>query len=653
MEKNVLSIDIETYSATDIKKSGVYKYVEDESFEITLFAYSIGDSPVYVVDLLSGEKLPEQILQAITHKGIVKTAFNAAFEIACIQKHFGIILDASQWKCTMVLSATAGLCLSLGAVGKVLGLEEQKSSTGAALIRYFCMPCKPTRTNGGRLRNLPHHEPEKWKLFVEYCRQDVVAEKAIAEKLQNIEITETERQLWILDQKINSEGIEVDPLLIENAVLISEDNTLLLKEEAALLTGLDNPNSVSQLKAWLQEEMGVEIEKLTKESVKTLSEDSTSELASRVLTLRKEMSKSSVKKYMSMECGRGEDNRVRGLLQFYGANRTGRWAGRLVQVQNLPQNHIDDLDVARELVRKNDPEMISMCYPNIPDVLSQLIRTAFVAGEGKRFIVSDFSAIEARVIAWLADETWRLDVFATHGKIYEASAAQMFKVPIESIGKGNPLRQKGKIAELALGYQGGVGALTTMGALKMGLVEDELQPLIDVWRKANPNIVKLWYSIEKAAIRAFEERCMTEIKHGVKFIPRKGILFVELPSGRKLAYQNPRLKENKFGKYYLVYDGMDQTKKTWGQVDTYGGKLTENIVQAIARDCLAESMLALDKAGYKIVMHVHDEVVIEVENSNSSQTLEEISEIMGREIPWAKGLLLKAEGYETPYYRKD
>lgn len=564
-----LSIDLETFSTVDIKKCGAYKYTASPDFEILLFAYAYDDEPVQVVDIASGDCVPEQVRYDLCNPYVLKTAFNAAFEIACINAFYKVELDAAQWECTMVRSAVAGLALSLDAVAKILKLDEQKMDAGKALIRFFCVPCKPTRTNGQRLRNLPHHDSDRWELFKQYCAQDVQTERAIRDKLSFVEITDKERALWVLDQKINRTGVLVDLQLVENAIEINNNYRETLTGEASDLTGLDNPNSVAQLKTWLEEQMqNGEIASLNKESIKELLSDTDCPDVTRLLQLRQEMSKSSVKKYEAMANAAGADSRVRGLLQFYGANRTGRWAGRLVQVQNLPQNHLQDLDLARSLVLDNDAEMLQMLYGNVPSVLSELIRTAFVAKENHTFLVADFSAIEARVIAWLADEQWRLDVFNTHGKIYEASAAQMFKVPIESIGKGSPLRQKGKISELALGYQGGVGALKTMGALKMGLEERELQGLVNAWRNANKAIVRLWNEVEEAAIIAVQDGVTTTVRHGIRFIGGRGMLFAELPSGRKLAYVRPRLKENRFGSMSLAYEGMDQTKKTWGVVDS-------------------------------------------------------------------------------------
>jgi len=651
-----LAIDIETYSSADLIKSGVYKYVESPDFTILLFAFSIDGEPVEIFDLTkpTDVKIREKsrvVLQALTDPNVLKTAFNANFERTCIAKFFNLILPPEQWECTMVKASMLGLPLSLETVAKALKLEQQKSAAGKALIRYFSLPCKPTKANGERTRNLPEHDSEKWQQFKDYCVQDVITEQAIREKIKFFEIPETEKKLWALDQKINDEGLLLDPVFVSNAISLDATNKERLTNEAIKLTALNNPNSTNQLKVWLSEETGTTVTSLTKEAIPVLLQNTYCDTVTRVLTIRQEMAKTSVKKYEAMRKGICADSRVRGLLQFYGANRTGRWAGRLVQVQNLPQNHLVDLDLARQLVKEGDLEMIEMLFGNVPDTLSQLIRTAFVAPEGHRFIVADFSAIEARVIAWLAGEKWRLDVFNTHGKIYEASAAQMFKVPLESVTKGSPLRQKGKVAELALGYQGGPNALMKMGALKQGLTEEELPKLVAMWRNANKAIVRLWEKVEDAAVTAVAQGSPVQIMFGIRFFVEKGVLFIELPSKRRLAYLRPKLKPNKFGGESLTYEGLDQTTKQWGSQDTYGGKLVENIVQAIARDCLAEALLKIDATGYKVVMHVHDEIVCEMPEGKGS--LEEVNKIMSEPIAWAKGLPLTAESYETNYYKKD
>lgn len=647
----VLGIDIETYSSIDLIKAGVYKYAEADDFEILLFAYAFDDAPIQLIDMAQGERLPAEVLDALTDSKILKTAFNANFEITCIGNYLDLDLVIGQWECTMIRSAMCGLPLSLDASSKVLGLIQEKMAAGKALINYFSKPCKPTKTNGMRTRNLPTHDIDKWNLFKSYCKQDVEVERAIRNKLEFFIMPATEKKLWVLDQEINRRGVMLDQQLVRNAIAMDAASKERLAKEAIDITGLENPNSTVQLKQWLIDELGEDIEDVSKETVKDLLSRVDNEEIKTVLRNRQEAAKTSVKKYSTMAAAVCKDGRVRGMLQFYGANRTGRWAGRLVQLHNLPQNHLQDLDLARQLVWENDLDMVEMLFGNVPDTLSQLIRTAFVAKPGHRFIVADFSAIEARVIAWLADEAWRLEVFKTHGKIYEASASQMFKIPIEEIKKGSALRQKGKVAELALGYQGGPGALTKMGALKMGLKEEELQDLVDAWRNANPAIVRLWGEVGRAAMKAVEVGGAFVIRHGIKFIKRGAFLCVELPSGRSLYYARPHIADNQFGSKALKYEGMNQTTKQWGVQDTYGGKLVENIVQAIARDCLALTMRRLEKAGYRIVMHVHDEVILETENETGS--LEEACNIMGKPIKWAPGLPLRADGYETTYYKKD
>jgi len=644
---HTLAIDIETFSSVDIKSAGMYKYVQAPDFEILLFAYSFNGGPITVMDLASGEQVPEHVLAALTDPQVLKTAFNAAFERTCIAEYFLIDLPVKQWECTMVKASMLGLPLSLDMVAKVLKLEEGKKD-GKALIRYFSMPCKPTKANGGSTRNEPFDDPEKWKQFIEYNRRDVEVELAIRERIAFFTIPNTERRMYALDQRINDTGVLLDPVLIDNAIRMDNEIRERLTAEAIDLTGLDNPNSLAQLKTWLSTETGGAVTSLTKDAIPVLLEQTEDETVTRLLNIRQEMAKTSVKKYEAMAVCIGNDNRARGLLQYYGANRTGRWAGRLVQVQNLPRNEMKDLDLARQLVREGDLEMVEILFGNVPNVLSQLIRTAFIAKPGHRLLVADFSAIEARVIAWLAGERWRLEVFRTHGKIYEASAAQMFKVPIEAVTKGSDLRQKGKVSELALGYQGGPNALIAMGALKMGLAEEELPRLVKMWRNANKAIVGYWDTVDNAALEAVETGAPVTISHGIRFHVQHDILWITLPSGRKLAYYRPHIATNRFGSPALKYWGMD---KIWTVQDTYGGKLVENIVQAIARDCLADAMLRLDAAGYKIVMHVHDEVVMEMPTGKGS--LEEVNSIMGQAIPWAKGLPLTADSYETSFYKKD
>lgn len=648
----ILSVDIESYSSVDLGKCGVYAYTEAPDFEILLFGYAFNDDPVQVVDLASGEYLPVEVNLALANPGIIKTAFNANFERTAIAKHFNRPMPPEQWRCTSVHARTLGLPGKLEEVAKAMKLQQQKDTAGKALIRYFSIPCKPTKANGMRTRNLPQHAPEKWAQFKTYNAQDVEVERTIRKSLERFPVLPIEQKLWCLDQRINDGGILVDPKLVRHAIACDTAYQERKTEEAARLTGLDNPNSVAQLKAWLLEAEGLDVESLSKETVPELLKQAESDTVKRVLELRQEMAKTSVKKYQAMDRARCNDNRVRGLLQFYGANRTGRWAGRLVQVQNLPQNHLKDLDLARQLLLAGDYDTLELLFESVPVVLSQLIRTAFVPSPGCKFIVADFSAIEARVIAWLAGEKWRLDVFNTHGKIYEASAAAMFRVPIETITKGSPLRQKGKVAELALGYAGGPGALVSMGALKQGLTEEELPGLVAAWRAASPSIVQFWWDVERAAMEAVREKKSVSLQHGLAFSYESGIMFLRLPSGRRLAYVRPRIEINpRFDRPALSFEGQDQVKKQWVRTFTYSGRLVENIVQATARDCLAEAMLRLDRAAYKIVMHVHDEVVLEVPAGMGS--LEEACEITGQPLKWAPGLPMRADGFETDYYKKD
>ncbi|CAK7081923.1 TPA: DNA polymerase [Clostridioides difficile] len=641
-----LSIDIETYSSVDLAKSGVYRYAEAPDFEILLFGYSVDAGPVQVVDFACGEKIPKEIQQAILDNNVTKWAFNAQFERICLSKYFGIHLAPDSWRCTMVWSAYLGLPLSLEGAAIVTGADKKKLTEGKELIRYFSVPCKPTVTNGGRTRNLPEHAPEKWNSFKAYNLRDVEVELSIQEKLQKFPMPEEEWNNYILDQQINDRGIQLDLELVKKAIQcdekVREELTSRLKE----LTDLDNPNSVVQMKSWLSEK-GLETDSLDKASVKALLKEAPEHL-SEVLELRQLLAKSSVKKYTAMENAVCTDGRARGLLQFYGANRTGRFAGRLIQVQNLPQNHLSDLEQARRLVRGGHFDALEILYDSIPGVLSELIRTAFVPKKGYKFFVADFSAIEARVIAWLAGETWRNEVFATHGKIYEASASQMFKVPLEEVTKGSPLRQKGKIAELALGYGGSVGALKAMGALDMGLTEEELKPLIYAWRNANPNIVRLWWDVDRAVKEAVTERCRTET-HRIRFEYRSGMLLIWLPSGRQLTYVKPRMGINSFGSEAVTYEGVGATKK-WERIESYGPKFVENIVQAISRDILCCAMRKLNENGFDIVMHVHDEVVLEVP---LEVTVTDICTLMNQTPTWAQGLLLRADGYECNFYKKD
>ncbi|WP_129724701.1 DNA polymerase [Xylanivirga thermophila] len=644
-----LAIDIETYSSIDLRTSGVFAYTEADDFEILLFAYAFDDEEVQIIDLAQGEELPNEIIEALTDPSIIKTAFNAQFERTCLSKHLNIEMLPEQWRCSQVHSLTLGLPISLAGVAKCLKLETQKMDEGKALIRYFSIPCRPTKANGSRTRNLPHHDLIKWETFKEYCKRDVEVEREIRKKLENFPMEYKELKLWFIDQEINGYGVKIDKGIVENAIKCDEVYQKKLYEEAVKLTGLDNPNSPLQLRNWLEDETGLEVDSLTKDLVSDLLSKDISPKAKRVLELRQDMSKTSVKKYEAMNRAMCKDERVRGLLQFYGA-ATGRWAGRLVQVHNLPRNDMSNLDLARELLLAGDYETLELLFDSVPDVLSQLIRTAFIPSPNSRFIVADFSAIEARVIAWLAGEKWRMDVFNSHGKIYEASASQMFGVPVEEIHKGSVLRQKGKIAELALGYGGSKGALKAMGAIDMGLSEEELPELVSAWRKSNSNIVRLWWDVESAAIKAVKERTVVSMQYGLKFYFKSGVLFIRLPSGRSLAYVRPRIEiDERFNKDKLTYEGIEGMK--WGRIDTYGGKSTENIIQAIARDCLAESMLRLEKYGYRIVFHVHDEVILDVPKDNGS--LEEVEGIMGLDIPWAPGLPLRAEAFESDYYKKD
>jgi DNA polymerase len=649
MEKT-LAVDIETYSPIELSESGVYPYAEHEAFEILLFGYAVNDRPVRVVDLRSGEPLPAEVYAALTDANVLKTAWNAQFECVCLERALGLRLPAGQWECTMTRAAMLGLPLSLAQASQVLHPGEEKMREGKALLRYFCMPCKPTKANGHRTRNLPEHDAARWETFKRYCAQDVATERAIREKLSFFAFPEREKKLYALDRDINDRGICVDAPLIRQAIAIHETHCARLTEEAAALTGLANPNSVAQLKSWLAENAAT-VESLSKQALEDLKSRAPSATVHRMLELRQELGKTSVKKYAAMLKTLRKDGRIGGLTLFYGAGRTGRWAGRLVQVHNLPQNHLPDLDLARQTVKSGDAEALEMLFGNVPDTLSQLVRTALVAAPGCLLTVADFSAIEARVVAWLAGERWRMDVFAGDGKIYESSAAQMFGVPVSAVTKGSELRRKGKIAELACGYQGGVGALKAMGADREGLSETEMANLIDRWRAASPNIVKLWKTLEQAAKMALAERTSVRVNRGVRLRNERNALHITLPSGRDLVYVNARTGLNRFGSESVLYDGLNQTTRKWETVETYGGKLTENVVQAIARDCLAEAMLRLDAAGFKIVMHVHDEAVIEHDLHKSC--LREVCDIMGRPIPWAPELILRADGFETEYYRKD
>lgn len=656
----ILSIDIETYSDLDIKKVGGYKYAEN--CEVLLFAYAWDDAPVQIVDLTTGETLPDDVLAALTDNTITKCAYNAQFE-RTVLSYFLHRMDPTApfeflapegWSCTMVHALTLGLPGSLDMVSKALRLADDKAkmSVGKQLITYFCKPCKPTKVNGGRERNLPEHAPEKWALFKEYCVRDVVAEREIRRRLSNFPVRVEEQLLWELDQRINDRGVGIDAQLVSEAIDFDADFKGRVIAHAKALTGLPNPASGEQLKRWIEQEEGFFPASITKDNLPELMTQVQKPEVKEMLRLKQLMSKTSVKKYEAMQRARCGDGHVHGLLQFYGANRTGRWAGRLVQVQNLPRNSMTELDDARELLRSGNTYAIEMIYAHPLDVLSQLIRTAFIPRHGYRFMVADFSAIEARVIAWLAKEKWRMDVFADGGDIYCASASKMFGVPVEKHGINGHLRQKGKIAELALGYQGSIGALKAMGADKLGLSDEELQEIVNSWRKASPHIKQLWYDVDAAALEAVRERRAVTLHHDIALSRRKGILFIQLPSGRKLAYARPKIEiEPEFDREGLTYEGSEQTSGKWTRLRTYGGKLVENIVQAIARDCLAVAMTRLEAAGYQIVMHIHDEVVIECPADECDLT--DVCRIMGQPIDWAPGLILTADGYITDYYKKD
>lgn len=643
-----LSIDIETYSDVPLPKTGVYRYCESPDFEIVLFGYSVNSGPVQVVDLACGEKIPAEIIVALEDESVIKWAFNASFERICLSRFLGYptgeYLDPKSWRCSMVWAATMGLPLSLDGVGTVLGLEKQKLTEGKELIKYFCQPCVATKSNGGRTRNRPFHAPEKWEAFKHYNIRDVETEMGIQHKLRKFPVPESVWEEYHIDQEINDRGVRLDMELVQQAIAMDARSREELTAAIKNITKLENPNSVLQMKRWLSDN-GVETDSLDKKAIAELLKNAPDKLAS-VLILRQQLAKSSVRKYQAMEKTVCVDGRARGMFQFYGANRTGRFSGRNIQLQNLPQNHLPDLADARALVRSGDFDAVSLLYEDVPDTLSQLIRTAFIPREGTQFLVADFSAIEARVIAWLAGEKWRQEVFAKGGDIYCASASQMFKVPVEKHGVNGHLRQKGKIAELALGYGGSVGALKAMGALDMGLSEDELLQLVDAWRQSNPHIVNLWWTVDRAAMEAVKYK-HTTTAYGLTLSCRSGMLFITLPSGRKLAYVKPKVGTNKFGGSCITYEGIGSTKK-WERLDSYGPKLVENIVQATARDILCYAMKNL--RDYSIVMHIHDEVVIEAKQGT---ILSEVCKIMSEAPPWAKGLLLRADGYETDFYKKD
>lgn len=647
-----LRIDIETFSSADLKKCGVYAYADAKDFEILLFGYAYDDDECEVVDIASGETLPKAVFSDLTNPHVIKTAFNAQFEIVCINAHFTIKLDPAQWRCTAVHALYLGLPNSLAEVGRVIGFTaNQQKGNGWPLINFFCMPCSPTKGNGGRTRNIPTHAPMKWQELKDYCKRDVEAERFIAKRISRFEFPSNEQKLWVLDQQMNTFGISIDRDFVDAAISMGIQIKDKQIKQAIELTGLNNPNSRNQLLLWLQQ-AEQEVTDLTKKTIPKIIKTTTNGVVKEVLELRQSLSKTSTSKYDAMRRAVCSDGRIRGLMRFYGANRTGRYASQIVQIQNLPQNKLKDLDAARQLVKACDMPTIEMLFGSVQETLSQLIRTAFTGP----FVVADFNSIEARVIAWLAKCQWRMDVFNTHGRIYESSAEQMFGLPTGSVDKKSPFRQRGKVAELALGYGGGVNALKTMGALENGLTEDELEPIKNAWRSANKEIVKLWYAVETAAKLALIERTTQSLDHGIEFVYESGFLFIKLPSGRRLAYVKPNIESEDLVRDNftvaragsITYEGVDPKTKQWGRVGTYGGKLVENITQAIARDCLCEAMLALDSAGYQQVMTIHDEIVIE-----AATGLDQVIEIMARPISWSPGLPLKADGFVTPYYCKE
>ena len=646
-----LSCDIETFSDVDLIRCGVYKYADSPNFEMLLFAYAVDDGDVHIIDIAGGEELPEKIIQAIKSDTVVKTAYNAQFERVCLSRYLklpdGEYLNPQSWYCTAVQAAELALPLSLADVGSVLGLERQKMTEGKELIKYFCVPCKPTKSNGNCTRNRPCHDINKWETFKKYCMRDVDVERQIADKLKMYPISDEEHRLYVLDQIINDRGVLVDSELAEQAVKLNSIQTAVAVEQAYMITGLENPNSVTQLKQWLKEK-GVEIESLSKKSVKSLADETDGDV-SEMLKLRLLMAKTSVKKYEAVIRSVCSDNRVHGMMRFCGANRTGRWSGNILQPQNLPQNHLPDLTLARDIVKDGDFEMLDMMFGNVPNVLSELIRTVLIPKPNHRFIVADFSAIEARVLAWIAGEQWRIDTFKNGGDIYCASASKMFKVPVEKHGVNGELRQKGKISELACGYGGSVGALKNMGAVEMGVQEDELQGLINDWRNANPHIVRFWYEVGNAAMKAIKEKTTVPLGKLV-FAYERGILFIRLPSGRRLSYIKPRIGTNRFGGDSITYMGINSAKK-WDRLETFGGKLTENIVQGTARDLLANALINAANAGYDTVFHVHDEIICEVPNGYGS--VDELCKLMCIKPEWADGLPLNADGFECEYYKKE
>ena len=642
----ILEADIESYSDVDLIKCGVYAYADSPAFEILLFAYSFDGGETQIIDLAQGEKLPAEVEDAIFDVSVTKTAYNANFERTCLSKHFGRYIPPESWHCSAVQAAMLALPRSLEDVGRVLGLDEQKMKEGKELIRYFCVPCKPTKVNGGRTRNLPCHAPEKWELFKTYCKRDVDVEKSIRRKLHNFPIPESEMELYRLDQRINDRGVLVDMKLVRNAVSCERLHKEVVTKRAYELTGLENPNSVAQLKGWLGDK-GMEAESLSKKAVADMIAETDGEVAE-LLRLRLMLAKTSVKKYEAIERSACSDGRVHGMLMFYGANRSGRWSGKNVQLHNLPKNYLPDLELARDLVKQGRFEDIELLYDSTPNVLSELIRTAFIPKPGCRFVVADFSAIEARVMGWLSGEEWVLDVFRGDGKLYEMTASRMFGIPMAEIGKGSPERAKGKVASLSCQYGGSTNGLISMGALDMGLTEDELPPLVAAWRKANPHMVQFWWDVDAAAIKAVREKQKTKVGK-IIFEYKSGILFITLPSGRKLSYVKPRMAVNKFGRDGLTYEGISENKK-WSRIETYGPKLVENIVQGTARDLLAEAMLRVEEKGYPIVMHCHDEIIAEVPEGIGS--VDEMCEIMAIQPTWAEGLPLRADGYSCSFYQK-
>ena len=646
-----LSCDIETFSDVDLIRCGVYKYADSPNFEMLLFAYAVDDGDVHIIDIAGGEELPEEIIQVIKSDTVVKTAYNAQFERVCLSRYLklpeGEYLNPQSWFCTAVQAAELALPLSLADVGSVLGLERQKMTEGKELIKYFCVPCKPTKSNGNRTRNRPCHDINKWETFKKYCMRDVDVERQIADKLKMYPISDEEHRLYVLDQIINDRGVLVDCELAKQAVKLNSIQSAVAVEQAYMITGLENPNSVTQLKQWLKEN-GVEIESMSKKAVKSLADETDGDV-SKMLKLRLLMAKTSVKKYEAVIRSVCSDNRVHGMMRFCGANRTGRWSGNILQPQNLPQNHLPDLTLARDIVKDGDFEMLDMMFGNVPNVLSELIRTVLIPKPNHRFIVADFSAIEARVLAWIAGEQWRIDTFKNGGDIYCASASKMFKVPVEKNGVNGELRQKGKISELACGYGGSVGALKNMGAVEMGVQENELQGLINDWRNANPHIVRFWYEVGNAAMKAIKEKTTVPLGKLV-FAYERGILFIRLPSGRRLSYIKPRIGTNRFGGDSITYMGINSAKK-WDRLETFGGKLTENIVQGTARDLLANALINAANAGYDTVFHVHDEIICEVPNGYGS--VDELCRLMCIKPEWADGLPLNADGFECEYYKKE